>query len=207
MSIITIGQNRHRQLILENGSVVYFEFCKLGQYQGKVFLIDLADRAWEVKKILGSIGKSMFQTGKAINKVMYIEIDESPHTYREVFCNMAREGSFFIGSSPIFKGYTFEHRWCGYECPYFSKETFLEICRQFSYSYEEEIECRCFYDANTDAFYSEVSKNNYARRRIGDPTEINTPYGHMKVYYFEGAWPWEERRVNKKILEECGRGS
>ena len=69
----------------------------------------------------------------------------------------------------------------------------MEVCDEFSYKYDEEEECRCFYDECTDAFYCEDWNNDYVRQEIGHPTEFNTEEGKIKVYDFGyGGWIWSE---------------
>lgn len=193
MSIIKIKQNHLGEYILEDGRMVSFEPCNLGLYKGKLFMVSTDGKTQEVTNIIKYTEIPKFHTDDMVKILEEIEISDTSYSFTEVFFNMSREGQFFIGSSPVFSGYTFERKWNGFECPYFTKETFLKICQQFSYSYDEEGECRCFYDEMTDAFYCEDFQEDYRRERIGMPVEINTPAGRVKVYYFEGSWTWEEK--------------
>ena len=84
--------------------------------------------------------------------------------------------------------------WNGWDRPYFTKEIALEICKEFS---SEEF--RCYYDENTDTFFSEDDDSVPNKEEIGTPTEINTPEGKIKVYDFGCAgWIWEEKQKIKE---------
>lgn len=73
-----------------------------------------------------------------------------------------------------------------------SKEIAMEICKEFSFKYDEVEECRRFYDEETDTFYEEDYNCDYEREIIGNPMEINTENGKIKVYVFGGSWVWAE---------------
>ena len=105
---------------------------------------------------------------------------------------IARKTKFTIDGEQIFEGYTFDRYWNGFDCPYFTKEIAMEICKEFSFKYDEVEECRRFYDEETDTFYEEDYNCDYEREIIGNPMEINTENGKIKVYVFGGSWVWAE---------------
>ncbi len=118
---------------------------------------------------------------------------------------IAREALFNIDGGKTFRGYTLGESWNGFACPYFTKETALEVCKSTSCKYETiagKEECRTFYDETTDTFYCEDYYNGYEREIIASPTEITIENGTtIKVYSFgDAGWCWDEVEDKQKIF-------
>lgn len=211
MRTITLTRDEAWRYRTQEGTLVSFEQCTIGKYKGKLFM-----RVWseytEYSEVLGKnidgfkeeyllkvtkeirfYDKPKTMGGGTVRVLQEIEVDETPLHSKDVFYNVARKAKFGIEDSASFTGYTFNQYWNGWDCPYFTKEIAMEVCKEFSYKYDEEIECRCFYDEATDTFYCEDDNTDYGKQEIGTPTEINTPDGKLKVYDFGVAgWIWSE---------------
>ena len=202
------------------GTLVDFKRCTLGKYKGKLFMSVYSESKeyneylkkdiecfkteylLEVTKEILFYDKLRSFGNRTIRILQEIEVDEKQYTYKEVFYNEARASKFAIEDGNVYPGFTFNQYWNGWECPYFTKETALEVCKEFSYEYNE-VSCKCFYDEETDTFYCEDYNNDYERQEIGTPTEINTPDGVVKVYNFGVAgWIWSEWSEHDKEDEE-----
>lgn len=221
MRTITLTRDEAWRYRTQDGTLVSFERCTIGKYKGKLFM-----RVWseytEYSEILGKNidgfkEEYLLMVTKEIRfndqpRVMgcgtvrilqEIEVDETPLHSKDVFYNVARAAKFAIEDGTVYPGYTFNQYWNGWDCPYFTMKTAMEICKEFSYKYKEDEECRCFYDEETDTFYCEDYNNDYAREEIGHPTEINTPDGKLKVYDFGYAgWIWSEVEENEESEDE-----
>lgn len=190
----------------EDGVLVGFEECTIGKYKGKTFMGVYSESTTEngypyiCEEYLLEVKRQIrfhdvqrtFGDGY-VRVLEEIEVDEKQLSRKDVFFNFARKTKFSIDESKSFEGYTFNQYWNGWDCPYFTKEVAMEVCDEFSYKYDDEEECRCFYDECTDTFYCEDWNNDYERQEIGHPTEINTEEGKIKVYNFGYAcWIWSE---------------
>jgi len=221
MKTITLTRDEAWRYRTQEGTLVSFEKCTLGKHKGKLFMSVLSEYTEYSealgKDINGIKEEYLLEVTKEIkfrdkNRVLgdgrvrvleKIEVDERKYSRKEVFFEEARAAKFAIEEGNIYPGYTFNQYWNGWDCPYFTKETALDICKEFSYKYDEETECRCFYDEETDTFYCEDDNTEYGRQEIAPPTEINTPDGVLKVYDFGYAgWIWSEVDVESDEEEE-----
>lgn len=180
----------------QDGKLVSFEMCTIGKYNGKTFMSVYTESENSIhEEYLLEVTNEIkyYDTPRKVRILEKVEVNEEHYNRTEVFFNCARKTSFSIDGEKSFKGYTFNRNWNGFECPYFTKEVSMEICKEFSFKYDETEECRCFYDKETDTFYCEDYNCDYERQEIGHPTEINTEHGKIKVYDFGYAgWVWFE---------------
>lgn len=184
---------------LWNGQVISLETCDSGPFKDKLFMVCPDTTVYKIEKILEIVKAETFRSEKDVSVLKKIGISDRIYTYAEVFLSLARAGTFSIGHSPSFSGYTYGRTWNGFASPYFHKEEFLKICEYFSVVYGngndlDLAECRCFYNESTDEFYCEDYYNDYIRERIGFPTIIHTADGPLSVYFFEGCWDWLEHK-------------
>ena len=189
----------------QDGTLVSFEKCLLGKYKGNLFMSVWSESKTEdgynsikedyLLKVTNEIkfcDQPRVLGGGNVRVLEEIEVDERKYSRTEVFYNTSRAAKFAIEDGNVYPGFTFNQYWNGWECPYFTKETALDVCKEFSYEYNE-VSCICFYDEETDTFYCEDYNNDYERQEIGTPTEINTPEGIVKVDDFGVAgWVWSE---------------
>lgn len=202
----------------QDGTLVGFEQCSIGKYKGKTFMSvyseyteysEALEREFngireeyllEVVKEIKFYDQPKYMGNGSVRVLEEIEVDEHKYSRSEVFYNLARPAKFAIEDGTVYPGYTFNQYWNGWDCPCFTMKTAMEICKEFSYEYNE-VSCICFYDEETDTFYCEDYNNDYERQEIGHPTEINTPDGKLKVYDFGYAgWIWSE--VDDEEYEE-----
>ena len=185
----------------QDGILVDFHRCTIGKYNGKTFMSVYSEGKTKdgynsiTEEYLLEVTKEIkyHDTLRNVRILEEIEVDETQLSRTEVFYNFARKAKFSIEECPEFEGYTFNQYWNGWDCPYFTKDVAMEVCKEFSYEYNDEEECRCFYDEETDTFYCEDWNYDYERQEIGHPTEINTEDGVIKVYDFGYAgWIWSE---------------
>lgn len=190
----------------QDGVLVGFEKCTIGKYEGKLYMCVYSEDTTEqghkriTEKYLLEVTKelSYYDTprvmgGGNVRVLEEIEVNETQLSRTEIFYNFARKTKFSIDDNKSFEGYTFNEYWNGWDCPYFTKDVAMEICKEFSCKYDENEEFRCFYDEDSDTFYSEDWNTDYEREEIGCPTEINTEDGMIKVYNFSYAgWTWSE---------------
>lgn len=179
----------------QNGKLVGFEACTIGKYKGKTFMSVYTETENCIcEEYLLEVTKEIkyYDTPRKVRILEEVEVNEERHNRMEVFFNCARKTSFSIDGEKSFEGYTFNRYWNGFDCPYFTKEVAMEICKEFSFKYDEVEECRRFYDEETDTFYEEDWNCDYEREEIGNPMEINTEDGKIKVYDFGGSWVWAE---------------
>jgi len=195
----------------EDGTLVDFARCTLGRYAGKLYMRVFSERNENQRKIMSleyllEVTKEIkfYNQDKAygnynVRILEIVEVDEKKLSYCDVFHNMARAALFSIDKGKSYSGYTFNERWNGWECPYFTKEVAEEICRDFSFTYTfsdsdgNKQECRYFYNEELDTFYGLDENNECTEYEIGVPVVIQTPDGKKKVYDFSIAeWPWGE---------------
>lgn len=197
--------------ITEDGTLVAFERCTIGKYEGKLFMSVASETVEETHRVvteqyLLEVTREVkfhdvprtFGDG-TVRILEEVEVDENQLNRTEVFFNMARPAMFSIDLGKSYPGYTFNRHWNGWECPYFTKEVAEEICKDFSFTYSftdsdgNKQECRYYYKEETDTFYGFDDNTEYGEQEIGCPTEIQTPDGKIKVYDFGIAgWIWGE---------------
>lgn len=191
----------HKYYRTQDGVLVSFQMCTIGKYKGKVFMSVYSESVDEnnIKNIreeyLMEVTKEieLHYNQRSVCILDLVEVSKEMLNRTEVFFNFARKGRFQIDEGKTHKGYTFEEYWNGWDCPLFTKRVALNICKEFTYNYDNAEQCRCFYDKETDKFYCEDYNNDYERQEIGTPTEINTDNGIIKVYDFGVAgWIWSE---------------
>ena len=183
-----------------DGQLVSFEECTIGKYKGITFMsVYSEDETGICEEYLLAVTKEIayrdmekMHGNGFVRLLEKVEVDEKHYDRTEVFFSIARKTKFTIDGEQLFEGYTFNRYWNGWECPYFTKDVAMEVCKEFSYKYDDDEECRCFYDEETDKFYCEDYNSDYERELIGTPTTIKTEDGELKVYYFGGSWIWSE---------------
>lgn len=93
-----------------------------------------------------------------------------------------RFGSFSLDGGATYPGYTRGHKWNGWACPLFDRETFTDILTDFGvpYTYEEATDTFCFQPEGDEP---------YAER--GADVVVGAARKAVRVYSFDG-WCWEE---------------
>ena len=199
MKTITLTRDEGWRYRTQDGILVSFEECTIGKYKGKLFMTVYSEYTQYVETLKDNIvGTKEDYLLEVTTQIRYhdqpkvlsngtvrvlkeIEVDERKYSTTEVFFDIARAAKFAIEEGNVYPGYTFNRYWNGWDCPYFTKETALEICNEYEV---------CFYEEETDTFYC---NGDYGKEEIGLPTEINTPDGKLKVYDFGVAgWIWSE---------------
>lgn len=201
MKILTLTKEYHDWRYRTNeGTLVSFEKCLLGKHKGKLFMSVWSENnepdevmgfktdgtkeeyLLEVTKEIKFRDQPRYMGNGTVRVLEVIGVGEHKYSRKEVFFNEARTAKFAIEEGNIYSGYTFDRLWNGWDCPYFTKETAMEICKEFD---------NCFYDEKTDSFY--CINDDSETEKIAPPTEINTPDGRLKVYDFGYAgWIWSE---------------
>ena len=195
----------------EDGTLVSFENCTIGTYQGKTFMCVYSESEKDGHKVvteeyLKEVIKEikfydqprLFHNG-TVRILEEVEVAEEKLNRAEVFYNMSRAAMFSIDGGKSFAGYTFNEHWSGWECPYFTKEVADEICKEYSFTYTfkksdgMELHCRYYYDEKADAYFVQDDNEGCDAEKIGRSTEINTPDGRIKAYDFcYAGWRWDE---------------
>lgn len=170
---------------------ICFEECSLGKYKGKTFMYDRnTHKCWSVN-VLNK--KHIWRNVYEIEEIEILGEVE----YTEVFFSTARETFFGIIdiSDDIFKGYTYNCYWNGWDMPMFEKEVVFKIIESF--------ECDNITYSEADDSFTIISEDD-DEPSIEKGHDIKDENGNIHHVYDIGAgsWIWSEREKKGEDEDE-----
>lgn len=182
--IVQKGQEFSHMLYDMEGEIVYPE----RNVNEVLFLVINGTNPAMVYRV-NEVTKS-FNNGR-ITILQEVDVEEKTTTYREAFFFNIKKTSFQIDDGPAFEGYTFGRHWNGWDCPYFTKETGLEIAKWGSTTEEGYEYFEIVFDEETDTFYAKTEKDQKFKdcEEFWKGEDLITNLGPLHVYSI-GSWSW-----------------
>ena len=146
MKIIKLTRDYGFGYRTQDGILVDFHKCTIGKYNGKLFMSVHSEGKTKdgynciTEEYLLEVTKEIkyHDTLRNVRILEEIEVDETQLSRTEVFYDFARKTKFDIDGSKAFIGYTFNQYWNGWDCPYFTKKVADNVCKEFSYKYNQK---------------------------------------------------------------------